>query len=294
MQALRATWRRRRLRRRAERNAAAAPERKRQMRVIVTRPEAQGAAFVQRLQALGIDAVALPLIEIAAAVDSQRVRAAWADDLPHCALAMFVSANAVTHFFGTRAAGQEWPRRTLAGSSGPGTSAALRAAGVPPAQIVDPGPEGPFDTDTLWQRHLAARDWAGQRVLLLRGEGGRDWLATQLRQAGARLDIVATYRRLPPALSQAGRDVLAHARRDPGAHCWHFSSGEAVDNLARLCPDADWSRARALATHARIAARARENGFGRVAEVGLRAEDVAAALARDVDGRAEAGDSPRR
>lgn len=255
------------------------------MRVIVTRPEAQGAAFVQRLRALGVDAVALPLIEIAPAPDAQAVREAWAG-LPRCALAMFVSANAVAHFFAAGAAGKAWPRHTLAGSSGPGTSAALLAAGVPPTQLVDPGPEGPFDTDTLWQRHLARYAWAGQRVLLVRGEGGRDWLATQLRQAGAQVDVVVAYRRLVPSLADAHRDVLAAALHDPGAHCWHFSSGEAIDNLARLCAHADWSRARALATHPRIALRARERGFGRVAEVGLRPEDVTRALAEGVPGAA--------
>jgi uroporphyrinogen-III synthase len=247
------------------------------MRVIVTRPQAQGAAFAARLRALGLEAVTLPLIEIAPAPDAQGLRTAWAD-MSERALVMFVSANAVAHFFAARPASPAWPARTLAASSGPGTSAALRAAGVPAAQIVDPGPEGPFDTDTLWQRRLSTLDWVGQRVLLVRGEGGRDWLAAQLRQAGARLDVLAAYRRLLPALSDAARDALAAAQRDPGAHCWHFSSGEAIGNLAQLCPKADWSGARALATHPRIALRARERGFARVDEVGLHAQDVATAL----------------
>lgn len=261
------------------------------MRVIVTRPQAQAGALVEPLRALGIDAVALPLIEIAPPHDAQPLREAWAR-LPGCALAMFVSENAVAHFFAMRPPSQAWPARTLAGASGPGTRRALHAAGVPSEQIVDPGPQGPFDTDTLWQRRLSTLDWAGQRVLLVRGEGGRDWLAAQLGQAGAQVEKLAAYRRLVPVLSDEARSILATARREPAAHCWHFGSGEAIANLAQLCPQADWARARALVTHPRIAARARTLGFARVDEVGLRAEEVAAALA---EGDAEAGvRRPRR
>lgn len=248
------------------------------MRVIVTRPMAQGQRLVGELRALGVEAVALPLIEIAGPADPQVLRRAW-DELPQDALAMFVSANAVEQFFAQRPPGVSWPSSVAAGSSGPGTSAALRAAGVPASQILDPGPDGPFDTDTLWQRKLAARDWTGRRVLVIRGERGRDWLAQQLREAGAQLRFVAAYRRLVPKLDDSMRAVLAAALQQAQAHCWHFSSGEAVDNLAALCPGFDGSGSRALATHPRIAARARELGFSRVDPVGLQARDVVQALA---------------
>jgi len=247
------------------------------MRVIVTRPAAQGQAFVAALQALGVDAVGLPLIGIAPAPEPAAVQAAW-QRLPALALAMFVSANAVNHFFDQRPPGSGWPAGTLAGSTGPGTTAALRAAGVPAGCVVEPGPEGPFDTDTLWLQ-LAARPWAGRQVLVVRGEAGRDWLAERLRAAGAQVDFVAAYRRLAPAFDPAAAAVLAAALDHPREHCWHFSSSEAIAHLMAACPGTDWEPARALATHPRIAQAARQQGFGRVDEVGVQAQDVAAALA---------------
>ncbi|HNU11938.1 MAG TPA: uroporphyrinogen-III synthase [Rubrivivax sp.] len=247
------------------------------MRVVVTRPAAQGQRLVCELRSLGAEAVALPLIEIAGPADPQAVRRAWAE-LPQVAFAMFVSANAVEQFFAARPVLSGWPAEVLAGSSGPGTTAALLAAGVQRSQVLDPGAQGPFDTDTLWERRLYARDWTGKRVLVVRGEHGRDWLAEQLRAAGARLQFLAAYRRLVPVPDDAMRGVLAAALAQPQAHCWHFSSSEAIANLAMICPSFDPSGSRALVTHPRIAVRARELGFGRVEEVGLHAQDVVRAL----------------
>lgn len=246
------------------------------MRVIVTRPAAQAQAWVPRLQALGVDAVSLPLLGIEPAPDADAVRAAWAQ-VPGAALVMFVSANAVSHFFGLRPAGDGWPAGTLAGSTGPGTSAALRQAGVPDEQIAEPDAAGPFDTEALWLR-IADRGWDGQRVLLVRGEGGRDWLADQLRAAGAQVAFVAAYRRVAPDLGGSMSALVQAALQHPADHCWHFSSSEAILHLRNAWAGADWTASLALATHARIADAARRAGFGRVCTVGVHPADVAAWL----------------
>ena len=245
------------------------------MRLIVTRPRAQAAAWVRDLRALGQDAVALPLIDIAPLDDVAPLRQAW-QELHRCALVMFVSANAVRHFFDAAAAAPRWPAGVLAGSTGPGTSAALRAAGVPEAQLVEPPADAPrFDSEALWAQ-LAGRDWAGRRALVVRGEEGRDWLAGTLRARGAEVEFLAAYRRSPPQCDDAGRAVLDDALRDPAASLWLFSSSEAVAHLRALAPAADWSRSAAAASHPRIAQAARAAGFGRVDLVAPRAADVAA------------------
>jgi uroporphyrinogen-III synthase len=249
-------------------------------RVIVTRPAAQAGGFVTRLQALGVDAVALPLIRIEAMDDPRPIAAAWGA-LAEQALVMFVSANAVAQFFQVRPPGRDWPAGTLAGATGPGTRAALKAAGVPAAAIVAPPPAGPHDTETLWTL-LRERDWSGRRVLLVRGEQGRDWLATQLQAAGALLTALAAYRRLPPTLDAPGQALLAAARAQPRRHVWHFSSGEAVAYLQALdggLPPTAWGEAQALATHPRIAEAARRAGFAAVHLLAVGPDAVAAWVA---------------
>ena len=82
----------------------------------------------------------------------------------------------------------------------------------------------------------------------------------------ARVGYVAAYRRTAPVLDVPAQQVLAAALADPGAHLWFFSSSEAIDHLEALAPQADWRAARAVATHPRIAERARRLGVGEVTE----------------------------
>ncbi len=250
------------------------------MRVIVTRPAAQAQAWVQGLQAAGVEACALPLIEIAAAPDLQPIREAWAR-LTDPALVMFVSAHAVEHFFAQRPdSSAGWPPATWAGCTGPGTAAALRAAGVPARCIVEPPPGAQADSEGLWQA-LQHHPWAGQQVWVVRGEHGRDWLAETLTQAGASVRFLSAYMRRVPEPGAAGRALLAAALERPQHHAWVFSSAEAVGHLAALAPGAAWGASRAVATHPRIAHAVREAGFGRVEEAqGARLPTVLEALAR--------------
>lgn len=247
------------------------------MRVIVTRPPAQAAGWVQALQALGVDAAALPLLGIAPPQDTGPVHEAWAR-LHTFRLVTFVSPNAVQYFFAERPAGAPWPEGTAAGSTGPGTSAALREHGLGGSALVEPAADAPsFDSEALWAQ-VSGWPWAGRQVLVVRGEEGRDWLATTLRAQGAEVCFVAAYRRLQPTLDAQQQALLAQALAAPGDHAWLFSSSEAVQWLRSLAPAADWHEARALATHPRIAETARTLGFGHVELVAPRPEAVSAAL----------------
>ena len=230
--------------------------------LVLTRPRQQAGDWLARLATLGVNAVSLPLIEIVpgalhAAAD------AW-QQLPGAALAMFVSPNAVAHFFKARTT-NGWPADTLAACVGPGSARALLDAGVPPSLIIQPPPDADsLDSEHLWPLLLAARDWQGKLALILRGDGGRDWLAERLREQGARTVDFSVYQRRCPVFDAAEQALLADIVAEPaGRFIWLFSSAEAIGHLASLI-EADWPRQRAIATHARIAERARQLGFGNV------------------------------
>ena len=274
------------------------------MRVLVTRPAGQAGEWVERLVGRGLDAVALPLIAIGGPPDPAALEAAWRS-LPARALVVFVSPNAVTRFFAARPSGCAWPPGLRAGAPGPGTGAALRAAGVPAGAIVEPPPDSPsFDSEALWAVLAPRGPWQGGAVLIVRGGAdgedaplgrGRDWLAQTLRGAGATVDLVAAYRRGPPCFDDAQQLAWERALRSPAEHVWLFSSSEAIDQLAARLPPGPaataWPRWRALATHARIAERARAAGFGRVVQAAPRLDDVAAAL-RALDTPSIESDAP--
>ena len=245
-------------------------------RVLVTRPAEQAGPWVERLRERGLFAEALPLIEIAPPADASAVRSAWAA-LATCRLVVFVSANAVLHFFAERPAGLAWPDGVDAGAPGNGTADALREAGVPLASIVTPAADAAqFDSESLWAR-LHARDWRGARVLVVRGDGGRDWLAERFAAAGAQVDTVSAYRRLAPTFAGDSRDRLEAAIADADA-VWLFSSSEAIANLEQAAGAGRFHSARAVATHPRIAARARSLGFAVVVEAAPGVDAVIACL----------------
>jgi uroporphyrinogen-III synthase len=250
------------------------------VRVIVTRPQPQTALWVDQLALLGTPAAALPLLGIADAPDATAVAAAW-QRLPACALAMFVSPSAVERFAAHRPPGARWPAGVLAGSTGPGTQAALRSAGVPDEAIVTPPADaGRFDSEALWSELVGRRAWAGTQALVVRGEHGRDWLAATLAQHGAQVHFVEAYRRTAPVLDAGGRALLHQALAQPALHAWLFSSSEAARHLPDLAPGADWSPGWALATHDRIAEAARDLGFGRVERVDPSPAAVSAHITR--------------
>lgn len=251
------------------------------LRLIVTRPQPQADAWVERLLRHGIQACALPLLAIESVADLGALHAAW-HDLPRYALVMFVSPNAVSHFFAARPTAlqaQGWPAGTRAGATGPGTLQALQMAGVPVALCVAPPPQSAqFDSAALWAE-LQFVPWHGREVLVLRGDGGRDEFAAHLRAAGAAVHFTQAYHRCLPQHGAVERDRLAAALAAPAQHLWWLSSTEALGHLPALAPDADWGAAQALASHPRIAERARDLGFGRVFEAAPTLAAVREALA---------------
>ncbi|WP_431258370.1 uroporphyrinogen-III synthase [Roseateles chitinivorans] len=266
------------------------------VRLLLTRPRAQADDWARRMAALGVATASLPLIDIEPAGDPAPVEAVWST-LPAMDLAMFVSPNAVEHFFDHRPAGAVWPDRTWAATVGPGSARALIERGVPSGRLVQP-PAGSdsLDSEHLWPElvRVAGADWSGRRALLVRGDGGREWLGDRLRDAGAEVAAVSVYRRACPPLSAETAALLREALQAPERHVWLFSSSEAIGHLEALekgtrrmrAPAAGdrredpspaiWGPVRALATHERIAARAQALGVGHVVLVRPEAEAVAA------------------
>jgi uroporphyrinogen-III synthase len=251
---------------------------------LVTRPRAQGVAWQRRLAALGVRSELLPLIDIAPAPDAAGLRR-WAATLLEGpagppVLVMFVSPNAAQGLFDALEPGWRWPASVLAAATGPGTAATLRAAGVPDeAIVVPPADAAQFDSEALWALLEPRRSWAAARAAIVRGEGGRDWLADRLRAAGAAVEFVRSYSRQSPQLGEQERRLLQRALVTPGEVAWLMSSSEAIDHLQALAPTASWAGALALASHPRIAESARRLGFGRVVDVRPTPEAVAEALA---------------
>lgn len=254
------------------------------MRVIVTRPQRDAEVWVRDLAAAGYEALALPLIDIAPVPEAAPVQAAWRH-LSDYAGVMFVSGHAVDGFFAARPAdAPSFGHPTRAWATGPGTRAALLRAGVA-AEYIDAPEAGQFDSEALWSvMHSGVS--AGSRVLIVRGADsrvitqaqglGRDWFAQQVATAGGQVDFLVAYQRRVPQWD-AEQTLHAHAAATDGS-VWLFSSSEALANLRTVLQRQDWSKARAIATHVRIAQAAHQTGFGVVCESRPTLADIRASL----------------
>ena len=280
-------------------------------RVIVTRPLHDAAAWINQLQQHGFEALSLPLIGIAAVSSPSDTSALQSvqNSLSSYTACMFVSSNAVEHFFRpfldkkeavdqsihARAAPNNValriPSKLRFLAPGPGTGAALLATGVPASQIDTPPLDAAqFDSEALWQV-VGQRDWSGAKVLIVRGKvdaadaskdstgTGREWLIQKLRACGCTVDVVSSYERCAPKLSSEQIDTAKAASHDGSV--WLFSSSEAVVNLTSqpALKDVQWQSAIAMATHPRIQAAAQAAGWGVVQSSRPSIEDIVAALA---------------
>jgi uroporphyrinogen-III synthase len=274
------------------------------VRVIVTRPRLEADAWVKELRALNFDAVTLPLIHISAPAQDDDVKRAW-DSLHQYSAVMFVSSNAVRYFYhlnkpisGVFVADTaikniaKLTSKTRVWATGSGTREALLAQSVASDLIDSPAADASqFDSETLWSI-VKNQVKSGDKVLIVRGrsvdvkdaEGismnGRPWLADQLTAAGVHVDVVVSYERSTPKFNAADLMLMTQAAQDKSV--WLLSSSEAVANLCTVS-GLNWSNARAIATHPRIAQAAREAGFGVVYESRPLLADVAACVAASIE-----------
>lgn len=248
--------------------------------VVITRPLAQARPLAERVAALGRPVEVLPLLEIEALPDTTQLQAVLSG-LSGYALVAFVSPNAIDAAFAHIA---QWPAGVTAAVVGEGSRAALAAHGLTPgADIVSPADTANSDTEHLLQSlDLAAL--RGRRVLIVRGESGRELMGDAFRAAGADVTVVAAYRRRVPTLTPALAATLARLLAQPND--WLITSSEALRGLLQLLAQFDPSLAAVanmqqqhlIVPHARIAETASGLGFHRITLTGSGDERLLAAL----------------
>lgn len=248
--------------------------------VVITRPRAQCQALADGVAALGREAVLLPLLEIFPLADQaplQRVLAGVAG----YALVAFVSPNAIDAAFAHIA---RWPRGVALAVLGETSRACLAAHGVDDtnATIFSPGDPARSDSEHLL-RALDLAALAGRRVLIVRGESGRELMADGLRAAGALVETVAAYRRQVPALTPQLALTLRALLARPND--WIVTSSEALRGLAGLVAQLDdgasvvkMQQQHLIVPHARIAETAAALGLTRLTLAGSGDASLLAAL----------------
>ncbi len=248
--------------------------------IVITRPAGES----QRLAALIREAGGVPLLypalEILDAADPAALDAVI-DRLHDFALAIFISPTAVHKAMARIVALRVLPADLRCAAIGPGGVRALQAFGV--REVIAPDADNArHDSESL----LATRflqNVGGKRVVIFRGDGGRELLRDALIARGASVETVACYRRVAP--SWDGLPLLqAWARGEVAAVIVTSSEG-----LRRFCDrlgEAGTARLRAtpiIVPHPRIAAAARAMGMTCVEETVTGDAALLAAVVRRVN-----------
>nr|WP_240763900.1 fused uroporphyrinogen-III synthase HemD/membrane protein HemX [Paraburkholderia silviterrae] len=262
--------------------------------VVITRPSGQSQALAAQLEARGLRALEFPLITIEPVRDDAPLREALGA-LDRYALVVFVSPNAVDRAFACYGTiSSIWPHALPVAVVGPASVAALARHGVsaPAHRVISPAgaaDEEParFDSESLYaalEKTLGDDAFAAKRVLIVRGDGGREWLADRLREAGAEVEAVAAYRRAVPE-PPIGAWETVHALLEGAPHAWLVTSSEGVRNLDELAREhltageiVELRHAPLVAPHGRIAETARGLGFDRITVSGAGDERIVETL----------------
>lgn len=195
--------------------------------VVVTRPAHQAENLCHLIEAAGGHALRFPVIEIAPPKDADVCKAQLAQ-LADADLAIFVSANAVTAVLAILESPSSWPSHLAVAAVGKATAQALAAHGVTTSLVAPP----PFNSEALLCLP-ELQTLQGQRVVIVRGKGGRELLGESLRERGAEVEYIECYERVIPQMLPEAKKLLSawnEGRQLPIV----VTSNEGLENLLTM------------------------------------------------------------
>ncbi len=206
------------------------------IKVLVTRPEQQAKALCEAIDNLGGTAIRFPVIEITQS-RNQQAAITVLDNIHQYDIGIFISRNAV-----------DWTMKLLADKTSTpkksnldkltliaiGVTTAERLAKkmstwVSSTQVITNS--GANSEALLELEVLSEKDIRGKKIIIFRGEGGREHLATTLRERGAIVDYAEVYRRDCP---EYGRDVIDKLWSSSSPDVVIVTSNNGLENLFSL------------------------------------------------------------
>ncbi|HEY3431827.1 MAG TPA: uroporphyrinogen-III synthase [Rhodocyclaceae bacterium] len=226
--------------------------------IVITRPAGQATHMADALVALGAQPVLFPVLTIRPLENLQPLLDA-AIHLEGFDLAVFVSPNAVEHALTPILARRSWPAGLRVATVGKSSEQALAKHGI--HQVI--APQDRFDSEALLELP-ELQQVQGWKVMIFRGDGGRELLGDTLQERGAKIEYVSSYRRGKPEQSPA---PLLKLWNDHRLDAVTITSSEGLRNLYDMLGKLGqtWLRNTPLfVPHARIADQAAALGMKQV------------------------------
>jgi uroporphyrinogen-III synthase len=225
-------------------------------RLLLTRPDEESRALAETLAEVGIFSSSMPLLDIEPLPVSQEHRSIIYNLAAYCAV-IVVSKPAAR--LGLQIVDELWPQPPMQ---------KWFTVGAATAQILDDYglhvffPEQGDDSEALLELKQLQQTLSSvydPKVLIMRGEGGRELLAERLREQGVTVDYLPLYRRKLPQYPAFALPRRVEAERLNGLV---VSSGQGFQHLRELAGNAwpDLARLPLFVPSPRVAELARSAG----------------------------------
>jgi len=257
-------------------------------KIIVTRPRDQLNQAIKSIQEALIDneidleVLGLPLLEIVSDINESLAKELY-QGLLEAQWLSFVSPNAfLTADQLLKTFHYDWPTHLKLALIGGGSEKIILESRFKPSLIIKPANEEQWDSEGLWLQLFAQeKNWDGKKVLIVRGDTGRDWLVSRLESEKAEVQLISIYKR--KNLDQNDEywqnflkkwESLPKSRvvNESKPLIWVMSSSLACQYLSQTLitlglKEVILSQSIALATHEKIAQKAKEIGFSKVLNI---------------------------
>ena len=226
--------------------------------ILVTRPAHQAGELADRIRMAGGHPVLFPVLEILD-IPNLNPLLDLIERLDEFDIAIFISPNAVAKAMSLISAKRTLPVKLKIVAVGQGTTKELGNFGV--TGVIAPALR--FDSEALLELPLL-RQVKAKRIVIFRGDKGRELLAENLLKRGAVLEYAECYRRVMPKPDTApSLSAWANARMKAIT----ITSSEGLRNLCEMVGETGgaWLKKTPLfVSHVRIAQVAGNLGFAHV------------------------------
>lgn len=234
--------------------------------VIVTRPLKQAELLAKEIESIGRHPIIFPLLDILPPEDKSRIDMALSH-LDQYACVIFVSPSAIDSMMPLI---KKWPHEVSIGLVGEGSRLALSKYHdtVDGVRVFTPNDPEKSDSEGL-SAVLPVAGLQHKRVLIVRGQSGRDLLGKFFENHDVAVDYLPAYQRVSPEFTLARQQQLDAILKEKND--WIFTSSEALHTLmawikqyGELHLVAKLQHQRIIVTHPHIEDTALRLGFSHV------------------------------
>lgn len=197
--------------------------------VVVTRPAHQAERLCQSIETAGGTALRFPVIEIQPPSNPKQAQSQL-EQLNSFDLAVFISANAVFSAFDLLGSLSEkiagWPAKVAIAAVGQATAKAITSQGLAVNYLAPK----PHNSEALLNIP-ELQNLSGKRIMIFRGEGGREYLAKTLRERGAEVEYAECYQRAMPSSDPS---KLYKVWNENQLLLFVVTSNEGLENLCHM------------------------------------------------------------